>query len=80
MKVKFHRKQLNVRDPNAKLQFVFHSQLNSQLKFPIIEVDRYLQKVYSEYRGFVQVIKKWEVVHVPTKKEESEGELSRGLK
>ena len=65
---------IKCQDPDAKLSFVFNSQLNSHLSFPIIEVDKYLQKGYSEYRGFVQLQKRWEVVHIPTKKEESEGD------
>ena len=61
-------------DDKTNLEFAFHSQLSSQLKFSIIEVDRYLQKGYSDYKGFVQLDKKYEVIRMPPKGKIDDGE------
>ncbi|KAK2154993.1 hypothetical protein LSH36_251g00013 [Paralvinella palmiformis] len=42
---------IKCQDPDAKLSFVFNSQLNSHLSFPIIEVDKYLQKRLQRVQG-----------------------------
>ena len=36
---------------------IFNSQLQNGLYFSITEVDKFLQKSYNVYRGFVQIIK-----------------------
>lgn len=56
------------------LTMIFHSQLSNVLRFSIVEVDKFLQKGFSEYRGFVQLLKVTKVVHPAPKKEKEEDE------
>ena len=51
----------------------YNSHLNTSAGFDICEVDRFLQRNYSVFRGFVQVYRRVQVVHTPSKAEQEQG-------
>ena len=55
---------------DVKRQFIFNSQLTNRVAFAVVEVDKYLQKSYQVYRGFVQVERVETVTHKPKRKDD----------
>ncbi len=53
---------------------IYNSQLTTAIKTYVIEVDKFLQKSYNVYRGFVQVNKKIRVILPPKNNEEEDNE------
>ena len=56
------RANIKCSDDQANLDVMFHSQMNNRLTFEMSEVDKFLQKSYHVYRGFVMLCKKEETV------------------
>ncbi|ELU16132.1 hypothetical protein CAPTEDRAFT_228009 [Capitella teleta] len=48
---------------NKKREIIFNSQLTNRASFSVVEVDKYLQKNYQVYRGFVQLERVETVTH-----------------
>ena len=49
-------------DDSQQLEMVYNSPLSSSVAFDVVEVDKFLQRSYSTYKGFVQLFRKVKVV------------------
>ncbi len=65
------RGNIKPEEENTALNMIFNSHLTASLKTYVIEVDKFLQKSYNVYRGFVQVNRRRTVI-IPPKKDDSE--------
>ena len=55
----------NIKNEGKSITFVYNSQLKNQSGFYCTEVDKFLQKSYSVYRGFVQLLRLTRIIHQP---------------
>lgn len=67
------RGNVECEDTDITLELPFNSNMKTSLPFSINVVDKFLQKSYSFYRGFVQVTKRVKTVRRPNKDEIEDG-------